>query len=491
MKKCNEMKAVARMLVMGTTGIACLFQSGCLAFKSTDMEWRNARNSPEDQPLEMADAMSSIVTPTKYEIDSGRRWSVGLLPGFGAVFDEGKTECKHKINLGSSGKNDNGAGLLLLCAVLPVVGTFSSMLVSPFGVETEWSLIGLMGCCHWHVNEKSGSLVVLKNGEAENVIERKFDAAEVLNTNNIGGTFEGVKYFVEYPGFQSIQSGVELCGAVDVVFRKNGELCARRFKKSTLVPAGLAYEDAALTEKDERHVKYSQYEQHKEESKKAAEREAARRVEDSLKKISEMFARGEFEGAKELCVKQVNEQFACDERFREWQKKCEQAIVRREKEKEDCRVADKLKRIRGFIEQKSFQQALDECNGESGAQFDDLREVATKGVKAIKLDEKVKRLEVLVAKEEFEAALKERQPDETDARLVALYKNAEESLRKTFSADVAKAEAGDAEASYRVGEAYRIGNAIVERDTKLARKFLRQAYDNGCEKAWEALEKLH
>jgi TPR repeat protein len=53
-----------------------------------------------------------------------------------------------------------------------------------------------------------------------------------------------------------------------------------------------------------------------------------------------------------------------------------------------------------------------------------------------------------------------------------------------------KAEKGDKNAQFELGILYKKGSPIRVPDKKMARKWLRKAYDNGVEAAWQELDLL-
>lgn len=143
-------------------------------------------------------------------------------------------------------------------------------------------------------------------------------------------------------------------------------------------------------------------------------------------------------------------------------------------QKEDCRVADKKSDLEKKFAEGKFEDVVSGCDAERRG--DPRHAEIWRGLKAKAKGEIVKRDRERKEKEEAAAALKRARDREV--------------AKKSFEEDMEKAKQNDAEAMFRVGEIYRLGNEAVPKDLKLARKYLRKAYENGCEKAWSALEKL-
>ena len=423
-------------------GLSCMM-GGCIWLRGTEKQVREELSPLREGGNQYTDGEFDEWEKSLWEIDGGNRVSFGLVPGLAEVCKEGTIVASERYRMGPVGNffpvsimiPFSNVFLLTLPTWLGVAACFSDFdrTERSYNELTAWSLFGAH---HWQVKNSQRLL----DREAKETLFRKVYSPEhkVCTTEHIFSRSDGALLYLAYPGFDKLYAAVEAKGKADVMFQHGDPLAEqfayRRFRLSKNVKAALTFEDIgngvdAIADKE---IKYR------------------REISQIKLEIEALTEHPGYKCCSEELRKAVNE---LTNRV---------GLALNQLSSEAGNTAEKLK-----LDATSINERLEKaCQDER-----------------VRLQKKAEEERVAALKRaEEERAAEMKRSKERRQRLIA--------LKKSFEEDLKKADEGDVEAQFRVGNAYRVGNDVVSKNRKLARKYLRKAYDGGCEKAWDALEAL-
>ena len=413
----------------------------------------------------------------------------------------------------------------------------------------DMASLGLFGCHRWHTTE--GGWHKVKEGDSEIILRNKVPSECGTNKQSrfaadVTGEFDGIKVYFEYPGCENINEDVIGKGSVGVMAPNGIKIC-RVFKRAEYFEGVLTYEDVKV--EDEKIIQQATLygglvsvdnqlaALHEHEGYAFADsaiKTSVSNLEERLEKqIRAIGKEGKgtivtVEGAENE-LRQIEESLngVVAKRKAELEKRKANAIARCEEIK---------KHVVKLLDEKSFEKArqvvaeekaspnYDRENSEASMialstliaakEKEEADRKAREKAKIIekqnrdkelaRIKEKKAQLEKMIEEKKYEEVVKlcdseyeysnpgfRSEDMQTWNAIKAKAESALVEIKKKAHAElVAKAESGDAMAQYELGKAYAYGNEFVQKNVALARKWLRKAYDNGVEKAWQEMERL-